>query len=446
MDFRDKICDDLHHRLQTQNIRQNPTPEDVYDFGLYLIEEILQRSNKSLRNWPMLPLPQQDWENAMGNRLIAEQRNYDQEQQAQYAEDRIPCLNPEQRSAFDRIFEAVENKTGQTFFLHGPGGTGKTYVYNTLCYFLRGRGLIVLCVASSGIAALLLIGGRTAHSCFKIPIDIHESSLCGIKKNSQLAALIKATDLVIWDEAPMQSRHIHEAVDRTFQDIRGCDRPFGGLCVVFGGDFKQILPVVVKGNRAQIVGICMQRSALWQSIHILRLTQNMRLNTTDEHEREFAQWQLDIGHGRHTDENGNLILPDHFHCRENTIESLIETIYPGITYHIPPTDQYFAECTILASRNDDVDCINTDILKQFPGEIQTFLSADTIKNNNGEGGQDVLMYPVEYLNSINCSGLPLHKLELKKGCPVMVLRNLNPEGGVFVMAQEEFLHAIGTEF
>jgi ATP-dependent exoDNAse (exonuclease V) alpha subunit len=40
------------------------------------------------------------------------------------------------------------------------------------------------------------------------------------------------------------------------------------------------------------------------------------------------------------------------------------------------------------------------------------------------------MYPVEYLNSINCSGLPLHKLELKAGCPVMILRNLNPEGGV----------------
>jgi len=77
--------------------------------------------------------------------------------------------------------------------------------------------MIVLCVASSGIAALLLIGGRTAHS--KIPINVHELSMCGIKKNSLLADLIKAADLVIWDEAPMQSCHIHEAVDRTFQDV-----------------------------------------------------------------------------------------------------------------------------------------------------------------------------------------------------------------------------------
>ena len=62
----------------------------------------------------------------------------------------------------------------------------------------------------------------------------------------------------------MQSRHIHEAVDRTFQDVCNSDRPFEGQCVVFEGDFKQILLVVVKGNWAQIVGISIQRSALWQ--------------------------------------------------------------------------------------------------------------------------------------------------------------------------------------
>ncbi len=90
--------------------------------------------------------------------------------------------------------------------------------------------------------------------------------------------------MIIWDEAPMQSCHIHEAVDRTFQDVCNSDRPFGGRCVVFGGDFKQILPVVVKGNQAQIVGTSMQRSVLWQQIQVLKLTQNMRLNTADEQE------------------------------------------------------------------------------------------------------------------------------------------------------------------
>lgn len=76
--------------------------------------------------------------------------------------------------------------------------------YNAICHKLRGEGKIVLCVASSGIAALLLQDGQTAHSCFKIPIDVHEESVCNIKKSTIQADLLKETDLIIWDEAPMQ--------------------------------------------------------------------------------------------------------------------------------------------------------------------------------------------------------------------------------------------------
>ena len=105
----------------------------------------------------------------------------------------------------------------------------------------------------------------------------------------QLADLIRAADLVIWNEAPMQSRHIHEAVDHTFQDVWNSDCPFG-LCVAFGGDVKQILPVVIKGNQAQIVGISMQHSTLWQSIQVLKLIQNMRFNTADEKNVSVRDW------------------------------------------------------------------------------------------------------------------------------------------------------------
>ena len=429
LEFRAHICDDLQHALHSKNIVRDPTEEQSFDYGLYLMDDILRGSNKSLKDWPTMPLPQHDWAAVVGNRLIAEQRSYNIDEQAQLAAQRIPTLNPAQRSSFNAIVNAVETHSGQTFFLHGPGGTGKTYVYNTLCYFLRGQGKIVLCVASSGIASLLLLGGRTSHSTFKIPIEIHESSTCPIPRNSHLADLIRSTDLVIWDEAPMQHRHIHEAVDRTFQDIRHSDKPFGGLTVVFGGDFKQILPVIVKGSRAQIVGACIQRSRLWRSVKVLKLTENMRLNTHMDAERNFAKWQLEIGHGQHTDEAGNTTLPDHFKCTENTVPSLISAVYPGINQLPHPPDHYFAERTILTSRNDDVDDINKEMLSEFPGEMKDFLSADSIKENNVDDQGD-LLYPVEYLNSINCSGLPLHKLQLKVGCPIMILRNLNPGEGV----------------
>jgi PIF1-like helicase len=151
----------------------------------------------------------------------------------------------------------------------------------------------------------------------------------------------------------------------------------------------------------------------------------MRLNTHVKAERNFAKWQLEVGHGKHTDETGSITLPDHFKCTENSITSWVQTIYPEINQLPLPPDQYFAEHTILTSQNDDVDDINEEMLRQFPGEERKFVSADSVKGN-GEHGNNDLLYPVEYLNSINCSGLPLEKLKLKVGCPVMILRNLNP--------------------
>jgi hypothetical protein len=207
-----------------------------------------------------------DWGVMLGNPLIAEQHQYNAEERARLAAESIAKLNPDQHAAFEKITSAITTRAGQIFFLHGPGGTGKTFLYNTLCYHLRSQEKVVLCVASSGIAALLLKGGRTAHSCFKIPIPCHESTVCNISKRSHLADLIRITDLVIWDEAPMQHRHIFDTVDRSFKDICNSDKPFGGVTFVFGGDFQQILPVIVKGSHAQIVGASIQRSVLWRSM------------------------------------------------------------------------------------------------------------------------------------------------------------------------------------
>jgi ATP-dependent DNA helicase PIF1 len=70
-----------------------------------------------------------------------------------------------------------------------------------------------------GIAALLIPGGRTAHSRFGIPINIDEYSTCEIGPKDPLAALIRRARLIIWDEAPMMHKHCFEAVDRTLKDI-----------------------------------------------------------------------------------------------------------------------------------------------------------------------------------------------------------------------------------
>ena len=137
----------------------------------------------------------------------------------------------------------MTNKDGKLFFVYGSGGTRKTFVWTTLLSRLRGQGKIVLAVASSGIASLLFLGGRTAHSRFKILIDLHDESTCNITQQMKVAELVRKTDLIIWDEALMMHRRAFEAVDRTLRDLmqlhdaHATEKIFGGKTVVLGGDF-----------------------------------------------------------------------------------------------------------------------------------------------------------------------------------------------------------------
>ena len=88
-----------------------------------------------------------------------------------------------------------------------------------LAYARRG-GKIALAVASSGIAATLLLGGRTAHVVFKIPLDLKDDQpVCGVSKTSAMAQVIKAATLILWDECTMSHRKCFEAVDRLLKDL-----------------------------------------------------------------------------------------------------------------------------------------------------------------------------------------------------------------------------------
>ena len=144
LQFCDKICDDLCHALHNGNICCDPTEEHVFDYGLYLIDHLLCSINKTLADWPTMPQPQEDWDALIGNWLIAEQCNYDMAQEEQVAAQQIPTLNAGQHSAFDLIVTAVMNKTGQSFFLYGPGETGKTYVLSAIIFMVRGKLSFVL--------------------------------------------------------------------------------------------------------------------------------------------------------------------------------------------------------------------------------------------------------------------------------------------------------------
>lgn len=115
--------------------------------------------------------------------------------------------------------QAIHNEIGGFFFVYGHGGTGKTYLYKAILAAVRSQEKIALATTTSGIAALLLPGGRTAHSRFHIPINISDESTCEIKRGTQVAELLLKTSVILWDEVPMAHRNFLEALDRSLRDI-----------------------------------------------------------------------------------------------------------------------------------------------------------------------------------------------------------------------------------
>ncbi len=112
--------------------------------------------------------------------MVQEELAYDQHSLTTDIDNTKYRLNDDQRNTYEIILDVMTNKEGKLLFVYGSGGTSKTFVWITIMSHLRGQGKIVLAVASLGIASLLLLGDRTAHSRFKILIDVHDESTCNI--------------------------------------------------------------------------------------------------------------------------------------------------------------------------------------------------------------------------------------------------------------------------
>jgi hypothetical protein len=217
-----------------------------------------------------------------------------------------------------------------------------------------------------------------------------------------------------------------ECVDRSLRDLLNVDSDFGGIPVLFGGDFRQTLPVIPQGSREQIVGAAFCRSRLWQRIRLRHLRQNMRLEQNEECTR-FANWLLELGGGQGLNAENEVVLPEYMHCGNNA-RSLIDALYGELldaARNDPLPDGYFLGCTILSAKNIDVNEINSTILGSFAGALITHTSADTVTDKEYE------YIPSEFLHTLDPSGFPLHKLELKVGAPLMLLRNLDPTHGLY---------------
>nr|GEU39154.1 reverse transcriptase domain-containing protein [Tanacetum cinerariifolium] len=193
------------------------TPQ-LQDYILYELEMILTRFGKSVKDFG-LPLPPRDMLEDLKNKTL-------------YGREKLQT-----RSAQPISFEEGRQ---ELLFVYGHGGTGKTFLRKTIISLERSQGKIVLAVASSGIASLLLPARRTTHSRFKLPLDLTDEYVCHAKKHSQLGDLLIATNLIIWDKAQMNDRRCFEALDRTLRDLMSAPEIiFEGKTFILGGDNDQ---------------------------------------------------------------------------------------------------------------------------------------------------------------------------------------------------------------
>ena len=130
-------------------------------------------------------------------------------------------------------------------YKNDPQGFGAShFLFFALLAIIRSRQWIDIATTTLGVASSIMVGGRTSHSRFKMPINVDDSSLCNISKQSGTIELIRRAKLIIWDEAPMATRWAIETINRTLKDIMDSPLLFGGKVIILGGDFRQVLPVV----------------------------------------------------------------------------------------------------------------------------------------------------------------------------------------------------------
>ncbi|KAK2444078.1 ATP-dependent DNA helicase pif1 [Trifolium repens] len=246
--------------------------------------------------------------------------------------------------------KAVRKQRGGVFFLHGYGGTGKTFMWRTLASSLRSQSEIVLTVASSGIASLLLPGGRTAHSKFKIPVPTLDNSTCEIEHDD--------------------------------------DRD------------------------------------------------NLRLKNTENSDevKKNSDWLLKVGEGKLSEPNdgyADIHIPKELLISDyaDPIAAIVHSTYPNLISHYK-SSKFLQERAILASTIEVVDQINNYVFNLIPGEAHDYYSCDSMDRSDVNDCDIFETLTPQFLNSLRTSGLPNHKITLKVGTPIMIMRNLDPAEGL----------------
>lgn len=281
-------------------------------------------------------------------------------------------------------------KSGRNVFLTGSAGTGKTYVLNQYIKYLKDRDVKVAVTASTGIAATHL-NGMTIHAWSGIGVKdrMSISHLQNLMKKKYMRDKMYEVQVLIIDEISMLHKRQLDMVDEVLQFFKQNNWPFGGVQIVFSGDFFQLPPVGNQMETSRDKFCFMSNAWVRSSLKVCYLTEQYRQTNNS-----LNQLLNEIRLGEISQSSMDLV-------NEKIMDSRFDD------------SQRFPQ---LYTHNADVDRINAMKLNELRGESEFF----TGKTKGNKVLSEILKNNV----------LAPENLEVKEGADVMFVRN-NYEKGFF---------------
>ncbi|XP_054259511.1 uncharacterized protein LOC128984236 [Macrosteles quadrilineatus] len=416
--FRDALCEDHLHRHPDDR-------ELAFKLSLLDIDRSLRRHGSCLADHG-LPVVEDNTTELARELLI-----YGENQQKSIVDEWEQKLSNDQVTVLNYVRSLLlcqgGRRANRLIFLDGPGGYGKTLLIRVILAYVRSQNQVAIAVASSGIASGNMPGGTTAHSMFRLPLDLGDGTgYWSLTNGSQRAELIRAAQLIVFDEAPMAHRYIFEILDRSLRDLMNSPEPFGNKILICAGDFRQIAPVVARARTpADIACVSLRASHLWPSFKLFSLSTPHRTGSSTA----YSEFLLGVGNGtistvvfdedRHT---CNLIpLPGVRYV--TSLSDLITFVFPDYVLNDPDLT---ARRAILSTVNANVQNINAVVRNLASGIVHDLRSVDTVDKETDDG----MEVDNQLLNQATSKGVPDHVLRLKIGSVCLIMRNLNIDSGL----------------
>lgn len=319
-------------------------------------------------------------------------------------------LSREQQIAFDKYVE------GHNIFITGPGGVGKSALIKKIYEHSSRRSKNIYVTAMTGCAAVLLnCKAKTLHSWAGIGLanSSVEQLVKKIMKNKMLKISWKNTDILVVDEISMLSLKLFEMLNQIGKIIRNDQRPFGGIQLIFSGDFYQLPPV---GNKDEpdTIKFCFESND-WNSV----FHRNCQIQLTKIY--------------RQTDENYRNILNQirEGKIKRNTNDTLLRYVGRDITTNkelvVEPTKLYPTKNKVEYINNMRMELLDTELREYELKYIYDIEISKSEKMNKLNFTSSDIQAELEFL----ASNLLCDKtVKIKIGCQVMCVINIQSEDGV----------------